>query len=157
MSMPRSKAKTPYGLLSEICKLIMEEPLRYNQGLYIARPHGAGGAHPYSSQISRNVFPSCGTVGCVAGWTATLRFPGRFAYGETGEIATQILGLNPEQANELFAGAPRAFYEGNLYNIPQTAEHARAGVRHIRAFQKKYARQLRNHKLEPIRVAERLE
>ena len=130
-ALPKSKAKTAYGLLSDVCKLILEEPKRYSQRIYIAR-----NGHDDFGEMSVVEYPSCNTVGCVAGWVASLRTK-RFAYEDTFNIARDILGLTESQALELFH--ERAV--DSLF-VPQTPKHAKAGVKHIRAFQSKYRRQL---------------
>lgn len=135
--LPKSKAKTAYELLSEVCVLIMNEPLRYDQQRFIARKGGKGGA---DDSVSR-AWPSCGTVGCVAGWVATLKTDDAFSYNMTAGIACNILGIDYDQSNELFNGAALR-KDPKRQPKPQTVAHARAGVAHIRKFQKKYRAQL---------------
>lgn len=130
--LPTSKAKTAYGLLSDICRIITEEPKRYDQSFWIYRPYGDNGASSYPDKG----FPSCGTVACVAGWVATLKAPTRqFHAADTKGIAADVLGIDSMSASRLFDGAAIGFY-------PQTDTHAAAGVAHIRRFQKKYRAQL---------------
>lgn len=141
MELPRSRARTAYELLSEICKLIIAEPLRYDQGSYIIRPDDV--------RYRTRQFPACNTIGCVAGWVCTLRLKDRFSYVDIVDLATGILGLNPSQTKELFAAAPDIFWNGFCDMIPaQTKEHAEAGVKHIKAFQKKYEEQLKTKRLK---------
>jgi hypothetical protein len=85
---PKSKAKTAYGLLSEVRKLILEEPKRYDQGIYIARINGANDSVDLRSEYRQE--PACGTVACVAGWVATLKRGSKFGYDEADEIASEI-------------------------------------------------------------------
>lgn len=128
-AMPKSKAKTAYGLLSEVRKLILEEPKRYSQRLYIAR----------TNEDPEFEFPACGTIGCVAGWVATLT-EGRFGYLETCRVAMGALGIDIEQAAELF--------DADAASGPsQSLEHARTGAKHIARFQQKYAKQLKAKKI----------
>lgn len=61
-----TKKTTAYELLNTVCKLITDEPKRYYQGWWISRQSGF-----CKSKVSE--FPSCGTVGCVAGWVELLR------------------------------------------------------------------------------------
>lgn len=127
---PKSKAKTAYDLLSEVIALIRAEPKRYNQNRFIGRQGEAPtGAAPIG-------YPACGTVGCVAGWVATLKSPGGFSYGATESIARRVLGLDYVVAEQLFAG-------GIVPGEPQTVAHARHGAAHIRRFQKQYEKQLK--------------
>ncbi len=133
-SMPTSKAKTAYGLLSEICKLITEEPKRYAQMIWIARKsneHESCGMN----------FPPCGTVGCVAGWVATLKGPQQFEGSAVSTIASRVLGLRSDEQN-------RELFDAKAVNGRiQTTEYAAEGVKHIRRFQQKYASQLKAKKV----------
>lgn len=132
-AMPVSKAKTAYGLLSEVCALIKEEPLRYDQCRWIQRVGGTG----YERlDLDVTKAPSCGTVGCVAGWVGTLKRADSFSYWGTELLAMDILGLDGVQAYELF-NEDAAGVES------QSAAHAKRGIAHIRKFQKKYAKQLK--------------
>lgn len=139
--LPKSKAKTAYGLLSEVRRLILKQPLRYCQARYIARV-GSNGRDVDQIGPTHSVMyaPPCGTVGCVAGWIATLARGNNFNYGETGPIAEQVLGLDFEATLELFKG-------GAVKGPAQTPEHATNGAAHIAAFQKKYSKELRAKQL----------
>jgi hypothetical protein len=131
VKLPISRAKTAYGLLSEVCALITEEPLRYNQGDWIAL---AG--DDSAINLPAEKYPSCGTVGCVAGWVATLKHPeATRRWWSVEPIAMRALGLDSEKAFELFNSEA-------VKGRGQTAAHARSGVKHIRKFQKKYRHQL---------------
>mgnify|MGYP001604603427 CR=1 FL=1 len=129
---PVSKAKNAYELLTEVEKLILDEPLRYDQTSYIARVDGFGGALGIDVEST----PECGTVGCVAGWVATLKRGTAFTYEQCPGIAAEILGIDGSQVHELFGMQKAA-------GRAQTPEHARSGATLIRAFKKAYARQLK--------------
>lgn len=140
-AMPVSKAKTAYGLLSEIRKLIIEEPKRYDQW----------GWRRLLSQ-SDAFAPACGTVGCVGGWICVLKgYP--FGDSDSTKFAYKILGMNGDVVwNELFdadlAGL-RWEQRGNDSVVTMRAirAHARRGAAHIARFQKKYAKQLKATKV----------
>lgn len=134
---PKSRAKTAYGLLNEVKRLILAEPKRYDQGTFIARRNG------HSRLFDPQDFPACGTVGCVAGWVATLKTEKLFEYGATPLIAKRILGLDRLQQAELFDGCAGATIE----HTAQTLKHAQAGVAHIERFQQRYSAQLRRTKV----------
>lgn len=139
--LPRSKAKTAYGILSEVRRLILKEPLRYCQTRYIARVDSDG--HSVDSIGPTHVVehaPPCGTVGCVAGWIATLARGDKFTYNDTQHIAEGVLGLNYDETMELFKGQA-------VGGTPQTLDHAKRGAAHIAAFQKKYSKELRAKQL----------
>lgn len=127
---PQSKAKTAYGLLSEVCGLIAEEPKRYDQGLFVVRKSDTDWTN-YVSDM-----PKCGTVGCVAGWVATLKARKRFTYDDVSLIAANVLGIDHVGADELFSPSKVSGYG-------QSRQHAANGVAHIRKFQKKHAAQLK--------------
>lgn len=125
-AMPVSKAKTAYGLLSEIRKLILEEPKRYDQSSFV----------PIAS--SRANRPACGTVCCVAGWATALKNPALLNDSiQTSRFARYILGLELSQHAELVN--PDA--AGPCDARPSL--HAKRGAAHIARFQKKYAKQLK--------------
>lgn len=119
---PKSKAKTAFGLLSEIAALAIEEPMRMTMNNWYLRP-GAW-------KEPRRGFPACNTVGCVGGWTETL---------VPNAGADRTLGLSQAQEVELFY--PRLLMKDGIAH-GQTLAHARKVVAHIRRFQKKYRGQL---------------
>lgn len=126
-TIPKSRAKTAFALLSEVRTLILAEPLRYDQGSWLNRIEDTPEAYEQ--------FPACGTVGCVAGWVATLKAKHKFDPEEAIQIAQDVLGLDDEQEYELFN-------EEAAGGKSQSLDHAREGARHIRRFQKKYCTQL---------------
>lgn len=132
-AMPKSKAKTAYGLLSEIRKLILEEPKRYDQTGWLIR------GKRYAASIYGDMAPACGTVGCVGGWVQALK----------GRSAGRTLGLNYQQQVELFDGAAAGkrweFSDGgsSRVTVATVRAHARRGAKHIARFQKKYSAQLK--------------
>jgi len=128
-TIPKSKAKTAYGLLSEIRKFILDEPKRYDQHHWLIRRD--------IEAPSEFDFPECGTTACIGGWVATLKKPDAIRSRWSVEpIAADILGLDGDQAFELFS-------EFAVAGEPQTKNHARRGARHVAKFQKKYAKQLK--------------
>lgn len=148
LSMPVSKAKTAYGLLSEIRKLVTQEPKRYDQENTLTR--GLAAKEIYEAEM----LPSCGTVGCVAGWVIALRSPNR-SQGDVLDAATAILGLRGiyddwgSQAFELFRATAAGDRQGadGVCTVGSIAAHAKRGAEHIARFQNKYAKQLKAKKL----------
>lgn len=131
---PKSKAKTAYGVLSDVATLALKEPMRIAMATW--RQQGDPGETIPSDSIFalRTVtLPKCGTVGCIGGWTETIVPVRRGRY----HSAMAILGLDSAQQNELFY--PKALTDAP---VQQTQEHALAVVTHIRKFQKKYKAQL---------------
>jgi hypothetical protein len=133
--MPVSKAKTAYGLLSEIRKLILEEPKRYDQSSWLLNDEDMFG-FKYGSEAAVAV-PACGTIGCVAGWVTVLkrRKPRNFLIAIE---AADILGLTLTQRTSLFS--PKAC--GDREKIGPD-RHADRGAAHIARFQKRHAKQLK--------------
>lgn len=137
---PVSKAKTAYGLLGEIPKLILQEPKRYDQTCVLE-------VAPKDGRHNPSNYPPCGTVGCVAGWTVALTEPPRrvnrlILKANVMVHAARILGLTIGQAEELFAAGQAGIH-------PQTLGHAKRGARHIARFRKRYAKQLRAKRIRP--------
>lgn len=126
--MPTSKARTAYGLLNDVIKLVVAEPKRMHMGEWLATSVGVETGFDDPPPLG---FPSCGTVGCIGGWTEVL------AVDYDGYSAGDTLGLSAEQEKELFM-------DNDLMSAdnPQTLGHATAVVAHIRKFQKKYRAQL---------------
>jgi hypothetical protein len=134
--MPTTKAKTAYGLLGDIAKIITAEPLRYNQQDTLSLRSVPAHADLYVQ------FPACGTVGCVAGWVVALTHSEDVQWhierqGRTLTRAAEVLGLNGAQHASLF-------YAGAVpYKVPvQTLEHAKAGAKHIDRFRREHRAQL---------------
>lgn len=129
--MPKSNAKTAYGLLSEIRRIILAEPKRYDQTDTLRLRKNE------ISELTREEdWPSCGTVGCVAGWTVALkrRTP---VFGQILATASNILGLNEDQSEDLFSGIAAG------HSGIGTARHARKGAAHIAKFQRRNVGQLK--------------
>lgn len=115
---PKSKARTAYGLLSSIIALVRDEPRRM-------RMMSWGTPMDYLHAGQR---PACGTVGCIGGWTEILR---------PGAPAGVTLGLDRDQEHDLFFG--------DLCGDAQqgTKRHAKRVIRMIEHFQQQYAAQLK--------------
>lgn len=153
-ALPTTRATTAYGYLSAIAKLALEEPKRINMGVVVLRGLGLRGlglkrfifeTSMFSSQVNPQALPACNTVGCVAGWGLTLagktNAEDTFNRASMSE-ATQLFGLTDAQADELFM-PDHLLHDTNK----QTKRHALAVVKHIKGFQKKYAAQLKAHKV----------
>ncbi|SRR5581483_3597442 len=131
----KSRAKTAYGLLSEIAKLALDEPKRLRMGTYLSQRNEYDPEDP--PHIGVQQWPACGTIGCIAGWAKFLTDAPSNGEG-MGEVARRVLGLSHEQATELFHD------EALVHDDERgTKAHAKAAVRHLRAFQKANAAQLK--------------
>jgi len=120
-SIPKSKAKNAYDLLSEVRALILEEPKRYDQNCWIDRRPGQDRPFCHKS-------PPCDTVGCIAGWIVTLKGPKQWNDDDTRAIANTIIGVDTGH-----------FFDGtSVLGTPQTVVHARAGSARIRKFQREH-------------------
>lgn len=138
-AMPVSKAKTAYGLLSEIRKLIIEEPKRYDQNSWST-----------SVFVNPDALPACGTVCCVAGWVKTLKDTANptAAGMRVGEIAGDILGLDHKQRYELFrhnaVSHTRCARQARRGSHRQISEAARQAVEGEEGLAMSYGSQTRN-------------
>ena len=143
-ALPKLKARTAYGLLSQVKQLILEEPKRYNQGIFISkRSNGAYNPEEY---------PACGTIGCVAGWVTMLVDPREdedmnWYWFEPTKIAQKALGLEGYQCDLLFDGDAVDALAGWKTPAEGTRAYARLGARHITRFQKRYEKQLKAKKI----------
>ena len=59
-AIPRSKAKTAWGLCQDVIRTIKEEPKRVDMAVFTA------------NLLPQNGGPACGTIGCLAGWICHL-------------------------------------------------------------------------------------
>ena len=133
MRLPRSRAKTAWGLLKDIKRAILAEPLRCNMGIVLDRTMDSGLPHP-----------ACGAVGCVAGWGLILTgrtFEGQRVYNQTNEAA-KLMGLTYGQGQELFFPQDLVSAEKK-----QTPEHAKAVAEHIDSFMEENKKQLQAHRI----------
>lgn len=135
--MPVSKAKTAYGLLGEVAKIIVAQPERYDHHDWFPILKGQSRTWQPYTQV-----PACGTVGCVAGWIVALKHP---SYNDNGpkhvsDLAANILGMDVYTAD-------RGLFLANVSGKPQTFRHAKAGAKAIETFRQKYATQLKATKV----------
>ena len=132
-----STATNADQLLSEVKRLILDKPKRYFQGHWLYRRGDLG------MRFRGLKTPSCGTVGCVGYWVLRLKSRNVNIHN-IANSAQEILGITKDQAYELFrAGALAPVTIAD----PQTSEYAQAGAKHIAAFQKQYAKQLKAKKV----------
>lgn len=128
---PTSRAKTAYGVLSDIARLTQREPKRMRMAAWGGEANNAG-------YLDSRLLPACNTVGCIGGWTNLLT-------GTTGSChAETVLGLTREQANDLFYG-PLCTEDGQ-----GTVRHARRVVGLIRRFQRAHRQQLLAKKVKSV-------
>lgn len=133
--LPKSKAKTAYGLLREVQKLALEEPKRMKMSITLAQK----GTETWFDVPEYPVeYPACQTVGCIAGWVTVLK-----PTGKPGVIddAQAVLGLTDGQMEKLFMPPALCRQPG------QTPAHARAVSRHIDRFIAKHGSQLKRKKV----------
>ena len=163
---------TAYALLDEFCRIALEEPnrIRFDSWLENKTLNPDRFALNVSSltrigERSRRTHagePPCGTVGCIAGWCSVLTgVPiGVVAEKVTGssysyEVAAwddrhpiaKVLGLSTRQAQRLFGA--NDLYQSATEKTTGTRDHARAVVRHVRAFQAEHADQLKSTWVDP--------
>jgi hypothetical protein len=168
--LPRSKAKTSWGLFREVRQAVLAEPKRLDMSTYVR--DAAASLWPPVREDDR---PACDTQGCVAGWMVILRskpietvlkgFTGLGGY-RAESYAFSLLPSSPgvrEDAHRLFHGSPD--YEKKVnqrtgqfprpYPWPAgldagTPRYAKAIVRNLDKFMAKHETALRKHKLPPV-------
>lgn len=135
--LPTSRAKTAYGLLSEVIK-IARNPRRIRMEMWFGDVERSG--------IVEDERPACGTVGCIGGWT-------EFLYQQGGKRAfkraDEILGF-PTMANygsdaqaENDVAINGLFYSDVCNDAKQgTVKHARRVISLIRRFQRTHKARL---------------
>lgn len=123
--------------LLKVKALILEEPLRFDMGLWRT-------THPEACGIRA---PKCGTVACIAGWGATLHFmekdkrlkklstaAGLFMCSETPEIAAGFFGID-DGSNLFFeSNWPEDLQERLDEETQGTAEYAQIAAEAIDRF-----------------------
>lgn len=150
-----------YDILDIIKGIALEEPKRINMGYELRVKKGLLDPDAVDNSFLKSQgsphsqgWPSCGTVGCVAGWGWVVSGYPRTSYPEIGHLAAEW-GLTYSQSDELFfpeSGPIKWnagwFDEGS--NSAGTPEYAQHVVNHISAFQRQYERQLRDKMVAPV-------
>jgi len=154
-ALPVFSGKTAWDLLDFITWVIQGEPKRYDQGDWMKLVEQG-----YSSDFVAEQMPSCGTIGCVAGWVDLL-VTGRptivkvdlFA-DDTMTRARRILGLTKDQAGKLFPSNALSVVRERLHVrsygadgehiiTPGDTAYAELGVLHIREFMLAHEKKLK--------------
>lgn len=89
--LPVSKATDAFELLEEVIEIILAEPRRYNQGVWVAGMNELMHRREMELEV-----PNCGTMGCIAGWIDLIkgvRPRWRAEAIEVGDRAARILGF----------------------------------------------------------------
>lgn len=141
-SIPQSDAQNVYDLLKDVKQAILEEPRRANMN-HVATVVGTQAlswTNPRTRKALRVPAPSCGTVGCFAGWTMMLagQTPAQALWNWT-EGAQQVLGLGLNYRFEGTDGKSHSVFnwgqgDGILLIKPGTRAYARAIGRRIDRF-----------------------
>lgn len=120
-------------LLRKVQRVILREPARLCMGGWLSVMSG----------LTNHEGPSCGTVGCIAGWAALLDKPrmrsyrdmaasvNRFDGRSTKEQAKDALGITEEQSERLFhvGGWPAKYSEAYKNSDPDFKAGAEAWFR----------------------------
>lgn len=132
-----------YEFLSELVKVIHEEPKRLNMGNWLKTRFN-----------EMEPKPVCGTVACIGGWTVAMLRPKGITTaafviegvnsraGSYAVTASQVLGMTTRQTEHLFHPHVRAMTIGS-------AEYVEAVVKRIRNFQSNHRRQLHAKMVSP--------
>lgn len=134
--LPRSKAKTAYGLISDVIRAIEAEPKRIDMNTF------------GSARLPQHGGPACGTVGCFAGWVNVLAGGSRrliIKWDFNAETARNTLGRGLDYR---LANGGHVFDAGHdISGEPGTVAYAEQVVDRIRRFQRVNAARLRAKKL----------
>lgn len=145
----RSKPKTAYELLERVCEHILEEPRRYNQGLWITRGKRLLNFLSVRVKSVAESAPPCGTMACRAGWIAALHDGPAAAMGHrmrTDDIpgrARLILDMEFDDTRDLFSGDAVVGKFG-------TAAYAKRGAEGLRKFMAEYESHLKARLLSDV-------
>lgn len=126
---PRSTAENAYQLLDEVIAAIRDEPARLNMGQWRFTPKQVGALG--------DAAPSCGTVGCMAGWITFLVDRKVGTQHAISHRVCTLLGVEgfsqrADVYDNLFSAGG-----GDLYDTkPGTKAHADAVVARIRKYQR---------------------
>lgn len=136
---PLSRARTAYGLLRDVQRVILAEPKRVNMKTYAVDPEKEG----YSNR------PACGTVGCFAGWVVVLSKGRQVALNGGGDEAGKLLGWDLHY--ELPGNGYHVFNAGSgdqcARTLPGSKAHARAVYNRINGFIQRNLKALKARKL----------
>ena len=106
--MSEKKPKLNVRLLRRIKRHLIAEPRRYEQSVY-------------GNTVEGKKAPACGTEGCIAGWAVFLSTPKsqwqtwiEEKYFRMKAKATELLGLDKSEANDLFSDANQKYNRGKL-------------------------------------------
>lgn len=147
-ALPRriTEPTTAYHLLEMVEALALEEPRRVDMGLWYETLVEPG------EEITNQFVPTCGTVGCIAGWTLHLvGAPVNEAEEVSDQIsdrAANVLGLEYDAAHELFHHRPHDEETGDEL-MPGTPEYVANVADHLRQFRNDYEDVLKDVVVEP--------
>ena len=132
-AIPKSRAKTAWGLCQAVKRAILAEPKRVDMGVALERrlPQAGG--------------PSCGTVGCFFGWSCLLAgvVIGDSPMSLFGDCDFYTVGTGSYVFN---AGSGDACEDTK----PGTSAHARAVVARIDKFMRVNEQVLKAHRLDGV-------
>ena len=138
-AIPRSNAKTAWGLCQDVIRAIKKDPKRADMAVF-----GATLLPQYGG-------PACGTIGCLAGWICRLA-------GKPGTRANDIVAkhiIDPKAQLDYFTVGPQDFYVFNAGDgdrcettPPSSRAHAHAVVTRMKKFMR-----INETKLKAQRIA----
>jgi hypothetical protein len=152
---PRSSAKTTLGLLRAVKRAILQEPRRANMGVYTCK------LQPTTQYF--HPAPTCGTVGCFAGWVSILAgqglvdddAPAKRLLGDDLDYTFETAGWVRNYYGELVHPTEHVFNSGTgdacANTLPGTRAHAKAVAARIDRFIEKNYALLKGRKLPGLR------
>lgn len=151
----RRKNATSWELLEAVIAAIKAEPKRLNMSSWLDTA-------ARKNRQPKQLQPACDTVGCIAGWMATITAPKATVLTTLRVVAPQNVAysLLPASIREdtlrLFYGAGSSsfgvFALHDKYPFPEstpgTQRYARAAIKNIRAFMKENEAELKAHVID---------
>ena len=138
-AIPRSKAKTAWGLCQDVIRAIKKEPKRADMAVFAA------------SLLPQNGGPACGTIGCLAGWICLLA--GKPSMRVSASAASHI--IDPEGQLHYYTAGRQNFYvfnSGDGDSCATTSPGSRAHAHAVVLRMKKFMR-INETKLKTQRIA----
>ena len=143
-----TRPTSSWDVLERIKELVREEPKRINMNFELRLEKN----NPPPPRLG---YPRCGAVGCVGGWAWHLLQMQPAFINILGNLAATgtRLGLTPEQREELFYPFGPDLRWSDRADT-QTREYAERVIKHIKEFQQRYKRQLKDHMchIGPVRT-----
>lgn len=136
---PKTRAKTAWGLMKAVNRVLLSEPQRLYMGNWISSFQNRE-----QSYQEESLAPRCGSVGCYAGWVAMLHF-GREVFGVQSNVLALLVGDNSPGTYQLRMQLTEAFLNTTVLD-PQGNLLRRGTKPYARAIVARFERIMEEHK-----------